>query len=231
MRTSISKLTLTAVAFVMCSQVAWAQDPAANPCAGIVTGTCSASADLQPIEIARPNPVRTSAFVTQVGDENQASISQSSSNQLADIAQDGEANMTRVNQTGSGLAYLELDQTGLLNSAVIVQDAEVGGSNIALIEQNGENNAILLDQSATSSGMNGTILAQHGSGNQMQLQQTGSENRAELIQTGDNNAMTATQNGAANQLRWVQDGTGLSDLQIVQSGNQAISIVQSNGGS
>lgn len=231
MRAPISKLTLTAVAFVMCSQVAWAQDPAANPCASSVTGTCNASTNVQPIEIARPNPVRTSAFVTQVGDENRASISQSASNQFADIAQDGEANMARVGQTGSGFAYLELDQTGLLNSAVVVQDAEVGGSNIALIEQNGENNAILLDQSATTGGMNGTILAQHGSGNQMQVQQTGSENRAELIQTGDNNAMTATQNGTANQLRWVQDGNGLSDLQIVQSGNQAISIVQSNGGS
>jgi hypothetical protein len=28
----------------------------------------------------------------------------------------------------------------------------------------------------------------------------------------------------------VQNGSGLSDLQIVQSGNQAMSITQSNGG-
>lgn len=65
----------------------------------------------------------------------------------------------------------------------------------------------------------------------MKLDQSGSDNRAELVQLGDNNAMTATQNGSANQLRWVQDGNGLSDLQVVQSGSQAMSITQSNGGS
>jgi minor curlin subunit len=230
MRTCIAKLSLTAAAFVMGAHGASAQQAQSGPCDAGASGSCAAEPLTQPIDVARPAPLRTSAYITQVGNQNQASIRQSASQQFARIAQNGDGNSATARQMGEGVAYLEVDQAGLLNSIVVKQDATPGGSNVALAEQFGEDNVILLDQTATAGSPNGAVLVQNGTGNQMNLQQAGSDNRAELIQLGDNNAMTATQNGSDNQLRWVQDGNGLSDLQIVQSGSQAISITQSNGG-
>lgn len=231
MRTYIAKLSLSAAAFVMAAHGAWAQQGQGGPCDTASSGSCTTGPMTQSTDVARPAPLRTSAYISQIGDNNQASISQSASHQFARIAQNGDGNAANSRQMGDGVAYLEVDQAGLLNSIVVRQEATPGGSNLALAEQFGENNVILLDQTATAGSANGAVLAQHGAGNQMKLDQSGSDNRAELVQLGDNNAMTATQNGSDNQLRWVQDGSGLSDLQIVQSGSQAISIVQSNGGS
>ncbi|MDM7956366.1 hypothetical protein [Blastomonas sp.] len=231
MRTSITKLSLTAAAFVIGAHGAWAQQAQGGPCDAASSGSCTTGPMTQPIDVARPAPLRTSAYITQVGDQNRANISQNASQQFARVAQDGDGHAANAQQMGEGIAYLEVDQAGLLNSIVVKQDAAQGGSNIAAVEQFGEDNVILLDQTATAGSPNGAVLAQNGAGNQMNLQQAGSDNRAELIQLGDNNAMTATQNGSDNQLRWVQNGNGLSDLQIVQSGSQAISITQSNGGS
>lgn len=231
MRNTLATLSITAAVCMMAAQSASAQTTATDPCAGSANGSCSSNAIVQPIEISRPSPLRSSAFINQIGDANSASISQTSTNQFARIAQSGDNGSANVQQRGDGTAHLEVDQGGLLNSIVVKQDAATGGGNVAVAAQNGENNAILLDQSATSGTVNGAILAQQGTGNQMNLSQNGSDNRAELVQLGDNNAMTATQNGTANQLRWVQDGNGLSDLQIVQSGSQMMSITQTNGGS
>lgn len=230
MRNTLTKLSLMTVACVLAAHGAFAQTSAGDPCSAATSGSCTSGTSSQSITISRPEPLRTSAFVTQIGDANDASISQSSSHQFARVLQNGDNGTVRVDQQGEGIAYLEVDQAGLLNSFVVRQTAEFGGGNIVMAEQDGENNAILLDQFAAAGNLNGAVLTQQGMGNQMELNQAGSDNRAELVQTGDNNAMTATQNGSANQLRWVQDGNGLSDLQIVQSGNQAISITQSNGG-
>lgn len=230
MRTHSARLAIAAM-MVLGAQTVQAQTGPVDPCAGATGGSCTTGALSQPVELSRPAPLRTSAFVAQIGDNNTASISQNGAQQFARIGQDGDNGSARVTQNGAGTAFLEIDQAGLLNSFVSTQTAADGGGNIAVAAQQGEDNAILLDQSATAGSVNTAMLAQQGNGNQMQLGQNGSDNRAELVQLGDNNAMTATQNGSANQLRWVQNGSGLSDLQIVQSGNQAMSIIQSNGGS
>lgn len=230
MRNTLAKLSITAATCVMAAHAASAQTSVTDACAGATSGSCTSGELVQPIDISRATPLRSSAYITQIGEANSASISQTSTNQFARIAQNGDNGTATVQQRGDGTAYLEVDQAGLLNSIVVKQDAALGGGNAAVAVQNGESNAILLDQSATSGTLNGAVLAQQGTGNQMNLSQNGSDNRAELVQLGDNNAMTATQNGSANQLRWVQDGNGLSDLQIVQSGSQAMSITQSNGG-
>ena len=69
----------------------------------------------------------------------------------------------------------------------------------------------------------------------MALDQEGSDNLAILTQQGDENGMTATQLGVGNRLTWTQEGTGLSDLQVTQTGgNQTggqLSITQTNTGS
>lgn len=229
MRTTSAGLAIAAL-MVLGAQTAFAQTAPADPCAGANGAICTAGALSAPIELARPIPLRTSAYIAQIGDANTASITQNGSQQFARIGQDGDRQSARVTQDGAGTAYLEIDQAGLLNTFVSNQNSAHGGGNVAVVAQQGEGNAILLDQSATAGSVNTAMLAQQGNGNQMQLGQNGSDNRAELVQLGDNNTMTATQNGSANQLRWVQNGNGLSDLQIVQSGNQAMSITQSNGG-
>lgn len=229
MRTTSARLAIAAI-MVLGAQTVQAQTAPSDPCARASAGACSAGTLSEPIELMRPVPLRTSAFIAQIGDNNTATISQNGSQQFARIGQNGDNGTARVTQEGAGTAYLEIDQAGLLNSFISKQNASDGGGNIAVAAQNGQDNAILLDQSATAGSVNTAMLAQQGSGNEMRVGQNGSDNRAELVQEGNGNAMTATQNGTANYLRWVQNGNGLSDLQIVQSGNQAMSITQSNGG-
>lgn len=230
MRTFTARLTIAAATLAMSTQAALAQGTPVDQCAAANAGNCTASALSQQIELSRPEPLRNSAYISQVGDANSALIVQKSTRQSARIVQDGEANAATVTQSGDGTVQFELEQTGRSNSFSSRQEAASAGSNVATVAQEGDNNVILLDQSAAAGDLNGAILAQDGNGNEMQLEQSGSDNRAELVQFGDNNTMTATQNGSANQLRWVQNGNGLSDLQIVQSGSQAMSITQSNGG-
>lgn len=216
MRTHSARLAIAAM-MVLGAQTVQAQTGPTDPCAGAGADRCAA-------------PLRSAAYISQIGQANTAVISQDSTAQTARVKQNGGELSARVTQRGPGIAYLEIDQAGLLNTFVSTQNSADGGSNVVVAAQQGEGNAILLDQSAVAGSVNTAMLAQQGTGNQMQLGQNGSDNRAELVQLGDNNAMTATQNGSTNQLRWVQNGNGLSDLQIVQSGNQAMSITQSNGG-
>jgi minor curlin subunit len=230
MRTYSAGLAIAAAALALGAQAGHAQGSFANPCSASNGGSCTAGSP-QLSEVSKPEPLRSSAYIAQVGDGNAATINQNSTRQVARIVQNGDASSASATQTGDGTAYLEIDQAGLMNSVVVRQSADLGAGNIAVVAQQGEGNAILLDQSGIAGSVNTAMLAQQGSGNQMQLGQDGADNRAELVQFGDNNAMTATQNGSANQLRWVQNGSGLSDLQIVQSGGQAMSITQSNGGS
>ncbi|WP_152414448.1 hypothetical protein [Blastomonas sp. AAP53] len=227
MRTHLARTAIAATALAFGSPAVHAQN---NPCAEGAGGGCTTAALSQPIELSKPEPVRSSAYISQIGEANSATITQDSTRQAASILQDGTRQAASAIQSGDGTAYLEIDQAGLLNTIVVRQSADVGGGNIAVAAQEGQANAILLDQSATAGSLNTAMLAQQGIGNRMQLDQAGSDNRAELLQLGDSNTMTATQNGSANQLRWVQNGSGLSDLQIVQSGNQAMSITQTNGG-
>ena len=230
MRTHSARLAIAAM-MVLGAQTVQAQTGPVYPCAGATGGSCTNTALSLQIELVTATPLRTSAYIAQIGEANTASISQDSTRQAASVEQNGDSQSARVAQMGAGTAYLEIDQAGLLNTFVSNQNSADGGGNIALVAQQGEGNAILLDQSGIAGSVNTAILAQQGTGNQLQLEQDGADNRAELVQLGDNNIMTATQNGSANQLRWVQEGSGLSDLQIVQTGNQAISITQSNGGS
>ena len=49
-------------------------------------------------------------------------------------------------------------------------------------------------------------------------------------QQAGGNANQQQAGGNANQQQWIQNGSGLSDLQITQNGGQAMAITQSNGG-
>ena len=74
-------------------------------------------------------------------------------------------------------------------------------------------------------------VLQSGNGNLLTLIQDGDDNQARLTQDGDDNTMTATQLDAGNRIEWMQDGDGLSDLQITQTGGASIQITETNSGS
>ena len=98
---------------------------------------------------------------------------------------------------------------------------------IADLTQVGSGNTILLAQ--TDNGVLGSAaeIVQSGNGNSIGLIQDGSDNQARLTQNGDNNLMTASQLNSGNRLEWVQDGSGLSDITVEQTGGQTIFILQS----
>lgn len=83
MRFNIAKLSLTAAAFVMGAHGAWAQQPQGNPCDTATSGSCTTGPLSPSIDTDRPAPLRTSAYIKQIGDDNQASISQSADQQFA----------------------------------------------------------------------------------------------------------------------------------------------------
>jgi len=162
------------------------------------------------------------AFIDQVGDANQATISQKRNTQYARIDQDGDRNAATAAQSGTGAHYAAIDQEGDDNTLNLTQSGS--GAQVAYLTQDGLNNAMTVTQNGglTTSGV---AAMQLGDRNAMSLTQNGENNMARLTQNGSDNSMTAVQNGN-NQLTWTQTGTGLSDLQINQPAGQALLVTQ-----
>ena len=165
------------------------------------------------------------AYVAQVGDGQVARIEQASLSARAEIRQEGSRNEAGIVQSGAGAASAVVRQAGTLNRAGVTQSG--AGANDVVLTQFGSGNRAQAGQTADAE-TNYAAMSQTGSGNAMSLVQNGADNQATLNQTGDGNAMTATQNGAANRLVWNQNGNNLSDLGIVQSGAQAMTITQTS---
>jgi len=185
-----------------------------------------------PITIGMPPVIGRGAYISQIGDGNEASVVQTAPSAYARIDQDGDHNDADVAQTGTGTDYLEVAQTGDTNFARVQQSGS--GQNVAYVAQKGNGNWIWSRQDALGAIHNGARLTQNGNNNDMALDQEGSDNLAILTQQGDENGMTATQLGVGNRLTWTQQGTGLSDLQVTQTGgNQTggqLLITQTNTG-
>lgn len=184
-----------------------------------------------PISIAMPAVTDRGVFITQVGDNNQASALQTAPNAYASITQNGTSNDTDTAQTGTGTDYLEATQTGDGNFARIQQSGS--GQNVVYSTQTGNGNWLWSNQVALGAIHNGAILTQTGNDNDMALTQAGSDNLAILAQEGDGNGMSAVQLGDGNRLSWTQQGDNLSDLQITQTGGGQqggqLLITQTNG--
>lgn len=176
-----------------------------------------------PITINVPAISGRTAFISQIGDDNRAGITQTAPTAYASIRQHGDRNVADVTQSGSGLAYTELRQIGAANRGTIIQDGT--GQNVLFAAQAGERNAMVARQTANEVSQNGAIMGQAGSDNSMSLTQDGGDNRAVLGQVGDGNKMTATQEGEGNRLVWTQVGNNLSDLGIKQNGTGATAMV------
>lgn len=179
-----------------------------------------------PIDIAMPPVTDRGVFISQIGDDNTASVIQTAPNAYAAIVQNGNSNDADVEQSGDGTGYIAAAQTGDRNFARLQQSG--AGQNVLYASQTGTGNWMWSNQAALGAIYNGAQLSQDGNYNDMSLDQQGSANLALLTQEGDNNAMSATQLGDGNQLTWIQQGSNLSDLQITQTGGQQLMITQTN---
>jgi hypothetical protein len=169
-----------------------------------------------PIDLAMPSVSGRGAYISQIGDTNIATVSQTAPNAFARVDQSGVANEADVTQRGTGTAYARATQTGQANFARVEQSGS--GQNVVTLDQNGNRNWAWSNQTAAGAIHNGARLTQNGNDNDMLLVQDGSDNRAVLSQEGDGNGMTVAQQGVGNRLAWTQQGSNLSDLQITQTG-------------
>lgn len=166
-------------------------------------------------------------FIEQVGVGNRADVSQAGSNGRAQIVQDGASNVSTLTQ-GAGVHSATIVQSGDENSVLASQDG-IGETEL-LMAQEGSGNFADVSQADGGLLYSAAAILQNGNGNSLSLVQNGDDNQARLTQNGDNNAMTAVQLDAGNRLEWTQDGSGLSDLQITQTGGAAMQVTQTNSG-
>ncbi|MBX7487575.1 hypothetical protein K3177_03515 [Qipengyuania sp. GH25] len=166
-------------------------------------------------------------FVSQIGSSNEASAQQDGNAASTQVAQQGEGNRAAIRQS-SAPHYAAAAQNGNLNEVDIAQDGN-GQTALVLAQQGNGNVADILQREAGLAYSAGAI-SQTGDSNSLSLIQDGSDNQARLTQAGDGNAMTASQLGANNRLDWSQVGSGLSDLQIEQTGGAGLIVIQTNGG-
>jgi hypothetical protein len=169
-----------------------------------------------PINITMPAVTDRGVYISQIGDNNVASVVQTAPNAYTSIAQNGDTNNADVAQTGTGTGYIAATQTGDQNFARLQQSGS--GQNVLYATQTGTGNWMWSNQQALGALFNGAELTQTGNYNDMELDQSGSGNLAVLTQEGDSDGMTATQLGTGNRLVWTQQGSNLSDLQITQTG-------------
>jgi hypothetical protein len=169
-----------------------------------------------PITLGMPAISKNAAYVEQIGEANDARISQTARVAYAKIVQDGADNIVILSQNGTGVAYADAKQTGSNNFATLQQNGS--GQNVVYLTQSGSSNWAWSNQNAAGALHNGALMSQTGSNNDMALVQDGSDNLALLSQEGDDNGMSAMQIGEGNRLAWMQQGSGLTDLQIVQTG-------------
>ena len=91
-----------------------------------------------------------------------------------------------------GSIYSIVNQDGDTNSANIEQDASLGGSAIANVEQIGRNNEVNILQ---QNGYNYADVLQNGTGNNADIEQLRGHNYADVTQMGTNNQVTIKQSG------------------------------------
>lgn len=184
----------------------------------------AAAAALSAICAAPLSAQSVGVFVEQIGDGNSATLNQATNQQRAEVRQDGIDNIAEVDQQGDGAHVATVGQTGNDNNADITQQGDV--RSVAILAQNGNGNTANLFQNDTGTIGSIASITQNGSGNNASLVQDGSDNQALLAQNGDNNAMTAVQVGEFNRLEWAQNGSGLTDIMIVQTGGAAAVVTQ-----
>lgn len=178
--------------------------------------------------LAQSTPER-GVFVTQIGDDSRATVTQRNSDSFARIVQDGDGNQADLAQNGSAPHRATIAQDGDGNIVGAEQDGD-GSTDLTLVQEGDGNSALVLQREISAVEESTAAIVQRGNGNRVILAQNGSDNEATLEQLGDGNTMTATQLDSGNRLQWSQNGDNLADLGIVQTGGASLQITQSNIG-
>ena len=179
------------------------------------------------LPVALPVVTGKNVFITQVGEENRASVQQQSVRGYASVSQQGESNNAEVEQHGVELAYADLSQDGTANDARVAQSGLA--PNVAYVSQEGVGNRVVSLQSNEGAVYNAARMRQAGNGNVMTLAQSGDDNQADLAQDGNDNSMSAQQSGSGNRLEWTQQGDNLSAPTVIQTGGSSIQVTQTGG--
>ncbi len=168
-------------------------------------------------------------FITQIGESSRAEVTQQNPDRIARIAQNGDGNQINLAQNGAASHRAQIAQDGDGNIVAAQQNGD-GRADLALVQEGNSNIATLRQRELSAAGETSAAVFQRGNDNTVVLEQDGSDNSAALDQQGNGNTMTATQQNSGNRLEWSQTGDGLSDLQIVQTGNGGLQITQSTTG-
>ncbi|WP_086738497.1 hypothetical protein [Erythrobacter colymbi] len=179
--------------------------------------------------LAQQSAPERGVFVTQIGDGSRAEVTQQNADGLARVVQDGNDNRVTLNQKGTAPHRAQIVQDGDNNLARAEQDGD-GQTELAIGQDGSGNSALVFQRDTAASNQSLAAILQRGNDNSVVLVQDGSDNQASLTQLGNGNAMTATQLDSGNRLLWTQNGDGLADLQITQSGGANLQITQSNTG-
>jgi len=196
----------------------------------------------KPVEIPEI-PFSQGIFLEQVGDTNQADITQTGVN-AANVSQKGNKNKATVSQKAKDggtntkskpimnkVGIIQKDdnetatvtQEGMGDEALILQR---GGGNTATIDQLGDSNDAEIAQiggqdiaTVTQTGnRDKASISQKGSLDVATVTQTGDDNEADIIQEEANNTATITQNGNTNLAQIYQITAG-NTADITQTGN------------
>jgi len=194
--------------------------------------------------------VADGAFITQIGDDNEADIVQTGDPaHEGEIYQQGSDNEADLEQAGTGHSGLisqvgnhntgYIDVTGENHTSVIVQEGT--GHNVQFSIE-GISNTVDIRQFGTSDhtvGFAGDLIStvkQNGNYNSFFSVQTGNSgghlittaDGGDHIQNGDHNLIDVSQEGDSNTARLLQTGDGNS-IDLMQSGSTNVAVInQSN---
>jgi hypothetical protein len=195
----------------------------------VAAGILLAAAAVAAPALAQQSGPDRGVFVTQIGDGSRTDIAQQNADGFARVVQDGNDNRVTLTQKGIAPHRAQIAQDGDSNLVAAEQDGD-GSTELGLGQDGSGNSALVFQRETSAGGQSAAAILQRGNDNSLVLVQDGSDNQASLTQLGNGNTMTATQLDSGNRLQWTQNGDGLADLQITQTGGASLQITQSNTG-
>ncbi|MCO7245849.1 hypothetical protein [Halomonas sp. Mc5H-6] len=184
------------------------------------------------------------AEVVQTGNQNRSDINQELSfGAIAKVEQDGDGNLSRINQLGADSNGADVMQTGDDHRSIVEQGTNPGGAqnnntfvtqtntdNQSFVRQQWNDNLADVDQNGNS-GM--SQIWQQSDGNIAMLSDTGTYNESYIRQgetgTSDYNEADVTQGGSYNDSYISQLGGDYNEATVQQTGDYGTSDIFQNG--
>jgi len=174
-----------------------------NLCCGAVATPFNANASFNTRVsnfASRPNQ-DTNVIITQIGNNNSATVSQSGTrHSYSEINVTGNNNITNTTQTSTSIGarnYIELDVVGSYNTVNLTQSS-TGGNKGILATVNNNNNSLTINQN--NNGNHYAEVTVSGSNKTVNLTQSGNAGHmAKIDLSGGTTTINATQTGSTQQ--------------------------------